>query len=91
MKHTNFFHGWEYFRNVNKSQETSTSPFNKGGEVITCRQQELHDEEQLPDRLENPCEYQQLSQNRNNNKDGSETDNLPVSIEAYTNDYGSTQ
>ena len=30
------------------------------------RQQELCDEGQLPDRLENPCEYQQLSQNENN-------------------------
>ena len=54
------------------------------------RQQELHDEEQLPDRLENPCEYQQLSQNENNNEDGTESDNSPI-IGAYTNDYGSTQ
>ena len=28
------------------------------------RQQELCDEEQLPDRMMNPCEYQQLPQNR---------------------------
>ena len=52
------------------------------------RQQELCDEGQLPDRVVNPCEYQQLPQNRNNNEDHSETDNLPV-ICAYTNDYGS--
>ena len=50
------------------------------------RQQELCDEE-IPDRMENPCEYQQLPQNRNN-EDHLETDNLPV-IGAYTNDYGS--
>ena len=36
------------------------------------RQQELCDEEQLPDRLVNPCEYQQLPQNRDNDEDGSE-------------------
>ena len=53
------------------------------------RQQELCDE-QLPDRMENPCEYEQLTQNRDNNEDGSETDNLPI-IGAYTNDYGSMQ
>ena len=39
------------------------------------RQQELCDEEQLPDRLVNPCEYQQLSQIRCNDEDGSETEN----------------
>ena len=49
--------------------------------------QELCDEEQLPDRMVNPCEYQPLPQNRNNNEDGSETDNLPVFL--YTNVYGS--
>ena len=54
------------------------------------RQQELCDEEQLPDRMENPCEYEQLTQNRDSNEDGSETDRLP-SIGAYTNDYGSIQ
>ena len=54
------------------------------------RQQELHDEEQLPNRLENPCEYQQLSQNGSNDEDGTESDNSPI-IGAYTNDYGSTQ
>ena len=54
------------------------------------RQQELCDAEQLPDRLENPCEYQQLPQNGNNNEDGTESDNSPI-IGAYTNDYGSTQ
>ena len=54
------------------------------------RQQELcDDEEQLPDRMVNPCEYQPLPENRDNDEgDGSETDNLPV-IGAYTNDYGS--
>ena len=55
------------------------------------RQQELCDEEQLPDRMENPCEYEQLTQNRDNNnedEDGLETDNLPT-LGAYTNDYGS--
>ena len=53
--------------------------------------QELCDEEQLPDRMVNPCEYQPLPQNRNNDEDDdfSETDTLPV-IGAYTNDYGST-
>ena len=51
------------------------------------RQQELCDEGQLPDRLENPCEYQQLSQNENNDDNGTETDNSPI-IGAYTNDYG---
>ena len=54
------------------------------------RQQELHDEEQLPDRLENPCEYQQLSQNENNDEDHPETNNL-ATCGAYTNDYGSIQ
>ena len=54
------------------------------------RQQELCDEGQLPDRMENPCEYEQLTQNRDSNEDGSETDRLP-SIGAYTNDYGSIQ
>ena len=54
------------------------------------RQQELCDEEQLPDRLENPCEYQQLSQNGSKDKNRPETDNSPISG-AYTNDYGSTQ
>ena len=54
------------------------------------RQQELCDEEQLPDRMVNPCEYQQLPQNRDNNEDGSETDVLPT-LGAYTNDYGSIQ
>ena len=49
--------------------------------------QGLRDEEQLPDRMVNPCEYQPLPQNRNNNEDGSETDNLPVFL--YTNVYGS--
>ena len=49
--------------------------------------QELRDEEQLPDRMVNPCEYQPLPQNRNNDEDGSETDNLPVFL--YTNVYGS--
>ena len=54
------------------------------------RQQELCDEEQLPDRMVNPCEYQPLPKNRDSKDgdDGSETDNLPV-IGAYTNDYGS--
>ena len=51
------------------------------------RQQELCDEEQLPDRMVNPCEYQQLPQNMDNS-DGSETDNLPI-IGACTNHYGS--
>ena len=53
--------------------------------------QELCDEEQLPDRMVNPCEYQPLPENRNKNEDEdfSETDTLPV-IGAYTNDYGST-
>ena len=56
----------------------------------TVRQQELCDEEQLPDRLINPCEYQPLPQNRDKDEDdASETDNLPV-FGAYTNDYGST-
>ena len=59
-------------------------------QIHNMRQQELHDEEQLPDRLEDPCEYQQLSQNENNNEDGTESDNSPI-IGAYTNDYGSTQ
>ena len=54
------------------------------------RQQELCDEEQLPDRLENPCEYQQLSQNENNDEDHLETEN-PATRGAYTNDYGSIQ
>ena len=54
------------------------------------RQQELHDEEQLPDRLVNPCEYQQLSQNENNDEDHPETNNL-ATRGAYTNDYGSIQ
>ena len=54
------------------------------------RQQEFCDEGQLPDRMENPCEYEQLPQNRDNDEDGSETDNLPT-LGAYTNDYGSTQ
>ena len=54
------------------------------------RQQELCDEGQLPDRMENPCEYQQLPQNRDNNEDGSETDILPT-LGAYTNDYGAIQ
>ena len=53
------------------------------------RQQELCDEEQLPDRMVNPWEYQSLLQNRDKDEDGSENDNLPV-IGAYTNDYGST-
>ena len=54
------------------------------------RQQKLcYDEEQLPDRMVNPCEYQPLPQNRDKDEDGSETDILPV-IGAYTNDYGST-
>ena len=52
------------------------------------RQQGLCDEEQLPDRLINPCEYQPLPQNRDKDEDGSETDNLPV-IGAYANEYGS--
>ena len=52
------------------------------------RQRKLCDEEQLPDRLENPCEYQQLPQNENNDDDGTETDNSLI-IGAYTN--GSTQ
>ena len=41
------------------------------------RQQELCDG-QLPDRMVNPCEYQQLPQNRDNNEDGSKTENLPI-------------
>ena len=52
------------------------------------RQQELCDEGQLPDRMVNPCEYEQLPQNRDNNnenEDGLETDNLPT-LGAYTND-----
>ena len=53
------------------------------------RQQELCDG-QLPDKMENPCEYEQLTQNRDSKEDGSETDRLP-SIGAYTNDYGSIQ
>ena len=52
------------------------------------RQQELCDEEQLPDRVVNPFEYQQLPQNKDNDEDGSKTENLPI-IGAYTNDYGS--
>ena len=49
------------------------------------RQQEMCDEEQLPERMMNPCEYQQLPQNNNNNEDedGSEI--------AYICDYGSMQ
>ena len=54
------------------------------------RQQELCDEEQLPDRIVNPCEYQQLSQNMDSDENSSETDNLPT-IGAYTNDDGSIQ
>ena len=54
------------------------------------RQQELCDEEQIPDRIVNPCEYQQLSQNIDSDENSSETDNLPT-IGAYTNDYGSIQ
>ena len=54
------------------------------------RQQELCDEEQLPDRMVNPCEYQQLSQNENNDEDHPETENL-ATRGAYTNDYGSIQ
>ena len=54
------------------------------------RQQEFCDEGQLPDRMENPCEYEQLPQNRDDDEGGSETDNLPT-LGAYTNDYGSTQ
>ena len=48
------------------------------------RQQELCDG-QLPERMMNPCEYQQLPQNNNNNEDedGSEI--------AYICDYGSIQ
>ena len=48
------------------------------------RQQELCDG-QLPERMMNPCEYQQLPQNNNNNEDedGSEI--------AYICDYGSMQ
>ena len=53
------------------------------------RQQRLCDEEQLPDRLINPCEYQPLPKNRDKDgDDGSETDNLPI-IGAYPNEYGS--
>ena len=56
------------------------------------RPQELCDEEQLPDRIANPCEYQQLPQNNDNNEDEDrlETDNVPI-IGAYTSDYGSIQ
>ena len=52
------------------------------------RQQEFCDEGQLPDRVVNPFEYQQLPQNEDNNRDGSITENLPI-VGAYTNDYGS--
>ena len=38
--------------------------------------------------MENPCEYEQLPQNRDNDENGLETDNLPT-VGAYTNDYGS--
>ena len=43
------------------------------------RQQELCDEEQLPDRMVNPFEYQQLPQSRDNIEDegGVDTDNVP--------------
>ena len=55
------------------------------------RQQELCDEE-IPDRLANPHEYQQLPQSNDNNEDEDhlETDNVPI-IGAYTSDYGSIQ
>ena len=54
------------------------------------RQQELCDE--IPDRIANPHEYQQLPQNNDNNEDEDrfETDDVPI-IGAYTNDYGSIQ
>ena len=56
------------------------------------QQQEPFDEDQLPDRLLNPCQYQPLPQNAQ--VEGEEldgvTESLPIIHEAYTNDYGST-
>ena len=52
--------------------ETSASPCNKGGEVIhNMRQQGLCDEE-IPERMVNPREYQQLPHNKNNDEDSPE-------------------
>ena len=56
------------------------------------QQQEPFDEDQLPDRLVNPCQYQPLPQNAQvevEELDGV-TESLPIIQEAYTNDYGST-
>ena len=56
-----------------------------------CRQQEHCDEEQLPDRMVNPNEYDPLLHNRRDvdDRDNSMTENpLIFPVGAYTNDYG---
>jgi len=54
-----------------------------------CRQQEHCDEEQLPDRMVNPNEYDSLLHNRRDvdDQDNSMSEN-PFPVGAYTNDYG---
>ena len=59
--------------------------------AYNVQQQEHFDDDQLPDRLVNPCQYQPLPQDAR--VEGEEqygvTENLPI-VEAFTNDYGST-
>ena len=59
--------------------------------ACNVQQQEHFDDDQLPDRLVNPCQYQSLPQDarvESEEQDGV-AENLPI-VEAYTNDYGST-
>ena len=59
---------------------------------MSSMEQEHFDDDQLPDRLVNPCQYQPLPQDAQveSEEQDSATENLPI-VEAYTIDYGSTR